>query len=134
MKSESPASVSRKWTPRPRSIAVTSQMLRRADRWFSIAALSRASSRQPRRSTYRAARTMLEVWSDEADERDRRYAEGPRLQNTSGDPILFTEDSFIFDEGDRDEVIRRLAAIRGAGAVGITEEGIEIPFTTFETR
>lgn len=74
-------------------------------------------------------RTMLDVWSREADERDRRYEQGPRLQNTSGDPVLLTEDSFIFSEKDRDEVVRRLRGIRGAGEVEISNDLIVIPFT-----
>jgi len=59
-------------------------------------------------------RTILEAWSDEVYERNERHAAGPRVQNTSGDPLLLTEDTFVFAASDREEVISRLCRIRGA--------------------
>lgn len=67
-------------------------------------------------------RSILEDWSDEVYERNERHAAGPRVQNTSGDPLLLTEDTFVFDESDREDVIGRLCGIRGSREPHVDED------------
>ncbi len=63
---------------------------------------------------YKASRVLLEEWERAVELDDARRAVPPKLQNTDGDPLLFTIDHFAFSPADRAEVVRRLAALPGA--------------------
>ncbi len=56
-------------------------------------------------------RLLLESWERALGEVERRRSQPLRLANTDGDPLLFTNDRFTFEPGDRPEVEHGLRAL-----------------------
>lgn len=59
------------------------------------------------------ARYLIARWEEAIEEVTIRSSLPPRLQNTDGDPLLFTVDHFAFEPADRPEIQRRLASAEG---------------------
>lgn len=55
--------------------------------------------------------TLLGYWQEAVARADARPL--PTLQNTDGDPLVWTEDTFALGLDDRDEVVRAVAALDG---------------------
>ncbi len=56
-------------------------------------------------------RTLIARWEEEIERARLAAAQRPELQNTDGDPLLFTIDHFAFAPKDRAEIERRLATM-----------------------
>ena len=58
-------------------------------------------------------RFMIELWEDAVNEADLRRSLPPRLQNTDGEPLVFTTDHFRFAPEDAKAIEQRLATMDG---------------------
>jgi hypothetical protein len=68
------------------------------------------------------AATLLRLWQEAVARMDARPA--PKLKNTDGDSLVWTEDTFAFEPKNRDEVVRTVEALDGVERDDVEEESI----------
>lgn len=66
---------------------------------------------------YASVRALTLWWDDAAAELEALEGLMPEMRNTSGDPMLFTRERFVYDPADRQLVVARLGALYGVDVV-----------------